>query len=124
MESQQIILMRMSRFLKEMLERGLATLPGIRIVDEVPDWAGLPAAIQQTGAQWVIVSLPPGDEMPEAANLVLAKHPAIRILNVAADGGHVTLKWIEPHEQSIDEFSMNELLMLLTNPTQAGARQA
>ena len=112
MEPQRIILTQIPRFLKEMLERALTDIPGVSIVGEITDWARLPAAIKQTEAQWVIVSLPSGEPMPEAADALLARHPAIRMLNMATDGGHVTLKWLEPHEQSIDELSMEELITL------------
>ncbi len=124
MEPQRIILMKMPRFLKEMLARALATVSSVRVVGELADWSELPAVLSRTDIQWVVASLPPNEQLPEAANLVLTRYPNIRILNVATDGGHVTLNWIEPHQQLIDEFSMNDLISLLTHPTQADARSS
>ena len=114
MEMQRIILAKVPRFLVETLRRALANVPGLQIVGEVADWALLPSAIQQTGAHWVIVSLPSSAETSHVVEGLLAAHPAIRVLNVATDGGHITLQWIEPRAQTIDDFSMSELVALLT----------
>jgi hypothetical protein len=115
MELQRIILAGVPRFLVETLQRALADVAGLQIVDEIADWALLPAAIQRTGAQWVIVSLPSNHETSQAVEGLLTAHPAIRLLNVATDGGHITLQWLEPHEQTIDDFSVPELVALLTS---------
>ncbi len=124
MESQHILFVSVPRFLSEMLRRTLANVAGLQIVGEVADWAMLPAAIRQTGAQWVIVSLPSDRETSQAVEALLASYPAIRLLNVATDGGHITLQWVEPRAQTIDDFSMGELVALLTSqpPTSLQAR--
>jgi hypothetical protein len=122
MEPQHIVLMKMPRFLKETLARALAPVASVRVVGELADWSELPAVLDRTDIQWVVASLPPDEPLPEAANLVLSRQPSLRLLNVAADGGHVTLNWIEPHQLSIDEFSMNDLISLLTHSTPAQAR--
>jgi len=116
MEPQRIILANVPRFLEEMLKRALANVPGLQIVGEVADWMTLPLAIKQTDAQWIIVSWPSGHPKLQTANELLAAHPTIRLLNIATDGGHITMQWVEPHKQAIDEFSLNDLITLLTNP--------
>jgi len=116
MESQRIILANVPRFLDEALKRALANISSLQIVGEVVDWAMLPSAIQRTGAQWVIVSLPSDRETSQAVEALLAAYPAIRVLNVATDGGHITLRWVEPRAETIDDFSMGELVALLTSP--------
>jgi len=115
MEPQRIILANVPRFLVETLQRALANVSGLQIVGQVADWAMLPAVIQQTGAQWVIASLPSGCETSQAVETLLTAYPAIRLLNVATDGGHITLQWVEPRAQTIDDFSMRELVALLTS---------
>ncbi len=116
MEPQRIILANVPRLLVETLQRALADESGLQIVGEFSDWAMVPAAIQQTGAQWVIVSLPSDPETSRTVEALLTAYPAIRLLNVATDGGHITMQWVEPHEQTIDEFSLADLIDLLTNP--------
>ena len=115
MEPQRIILANVPRFLVETLQRALANVSGLQIVGEVADWAMLPSAIQHTGAQWVIISLPSCRETSQAVETLLTAYPAIRLLNVATDGGHITLQWVEPRVQTIDDFSMRELVALLTS---------
>jgi hypothetical protein len=119
MEPRRIILVNVPRFLREVLERAFAKVPGLRIVSEIDDLARLPAVIEQTGAQWVIVSLPPGSKMSNLANLLLETHPAVRLVNVVTDGSHVEMRWVELHEQMLDEFSMSDLIALLQSERQS-----
>ena len=116
MESQRVILANVPPLLNEMLERAFVNVPGLRIVAEVADWAILPAVIQRTGASWVIVSVPSGPHISKLAEELLTSRPTIRLLNVATDGGHITLQWVEPRARTLDEFSMGELISLLTSP--------
>ena len=120
MEPQRILLANLPRFLEEMLRRAFADVAGLQIAGEVSEWAQLPAAIQQTGAQWIIVSLPTGPDTAHAVEVLLALFPAIRLLNVATDGGHITIQWVEHHEQTIDDFSLPELVALLTSQPPVG----
>lgn len=120
MEPQRILLANLPRFLAEMLRRAFADVAGLQIAGEVSEWAQLPAAIQQTGAQWIIVSLPTGHDTALAVEVLLASFPAIRLLNVATDGGHITIQWVEHHEQTIDDFSLPELVALLTSQPPVG----
>jgi hypothetical protein len=115
MEPRRIILAHVPRFLREMLERAFLNDPSLRIVAEVAELSEVSEAITRTGAQWVIVSLPPEGQLSSAADLLLAAHPSIRLMNVATDGSHVTMQWVEPREQMLDEFSMTDLISLLRN---------
>ena len=113
MEPRRIILAHVPRFLREMLERAFAKDPGLHIVAEVAELSDVSDAIARTSAQWVILSLPPAGQLSAAADRLLTAHPSIRLVNVVADGSHVTMQWVEPHEQMLDEFSMSQLIALL-----------
>ncbi len=115
MELQRIILVNVPRFLDETLQRALAPVSGLQIVEKVSDWVMLPEALQRTQAHWVIAALPADRTTSQAVEALLAAHPAIRLLNVASDGSHVTLQWVEPRAQTIDDFSLDDLVSLLTN---------
>ncbi len=39
---------------------------------------------------------------------------------LAAVSRHITLQWVEPRAQTIDDFSMPELVALLTSPPPMG----
>lgn len=113
MEPRQIVLAHVPRFLREMFQRAFEKVPGIHIADEVTDLAQLSAALDRTSARWVIVSLPPDESLAKVIDDLLAAHPAVRLLNVASDGRHVTMQWLEPHQQILDELSMGELIALM-----------
>jgi hypothetical protein len=118
MEPRRIILAQVPRFLRETLERAFDKAPGIRIVAGGADLAQLAAALDRTGAQWVIVSLPPNGIVVNGIDRLLAAHPSVRLMNVASDGSHVTMQWVEPRQQTLDTLSMSELIELLSmNPT-------
>ena len=124
MEPRRIILAHVPRFLREMLERAFAKVPGLQIVDAVADLSQVANAIARTDAHWVIVSLPPEGPLSTEVNRLLAAHPATRLVNVATDGSHVTLQWLEPHKQSLDEFSLGELIALLRDEPRDPANAA
>ena len=69
--------------------------------------------IKETGVEWVIASLPSDPGAFAVTDALFAIRPGVRLLNVAIDGGHITVRWVEPHEQTIDEFSLSELITLL-----------
>lgn len=125
MESQRIILVNVPRFLDEALQRAFAPVPDLQIVDKVSDWTKLPQVLQRTPADWIIAELPTNPETKQAVEALLATHPALRLLNVASDGSHITLQWVEPRAQTIDDFSLDELVSLLTKqpPPSHGPRR-
>jgi hypothetical protein len=113
MQPRRIIMVNGSRFLQEMLKRVIEKTPGLQVVDEINDLARLSSAIEQTGAQWVVVSYPPNGEMPKAVASSLAAHPSVRVLAVAPDGSHVKMKWVESREEILDDLSLDELIAVL-----------
>jgi hypothetical protein len=101
MQSRKIIMVDGSRFLREMLKRVIAKTPGLQLVDEITDLASLSSVIEQTGAQWMVVSYPPNGKLPEAVESSLATHPSVRVLALAADGSQVKMKWMEPRDSAV-----------------------
>jgi DNA-binding NarL/FixJ family response regulator len=101
MQPRKIIMVDGSRFLREMLKRVIAKTPGLQLVDEITDLASLSSAIEQTGAQWMVVSYPPNGKLPEAIESSLAAHPSVRVLALATDGSQVKMKWVEPRESAV-----------------------
>lgn len=122
MEPRQIVLAHVPRFLRDMLQRAFENVPGLRIVAEVADLAQLPAALDRTRAQWVIVSLPPDGTSASVVDHLLAAHPSVRVMNLATDGSHLTMQWVEPHQQTLDELSMSELIALLRDEPRGRVR--
>jgi DNA-binding NarL/FixJ family response regulator len=113
MQSRRIILVNGSRFLHEMLKRVIEKTPDLQVVDEVADLTRLSPAIAHTDAQWVIMSLPLDGEIPEVVRSLLIAHPSVRILAMATDGSQVRIKWLESHEEALDDLSLDELIAVL-----------
>lgn len=113
MQSHRIILANGSRFLHEMLKRVIEKTPDLQVVDEVADLTRLSPAIANTDAQWVIMSLPLDGEIPEVVKSLLIAHPSVRILAMATDGSQVRIKWLESHEEALDDLSLDELFAVL-----------
>jgi hypothetical protein len=120
METRRIVLAGESRLLMEMLGRAISKSPGLEVVDQVTDLASLPSAVERFGAQWVIISLRPEGRIPEVVSRLLAAHPSLLVLALAADGSQAKLEWMESHEKIFDQLSLNELVATLHSDHPAG----
>ena len=112
----RVILANKPRLLRGMLKHVLQKDPGLKVVGEVLDLEDLARTVEETGAEWVIVSLPPDGRIPERAEAVLASHPSINLLAVAMDGSQIKLKWIGPQEKDINCASLEDLMNVLHQP--------
>lgn len=113
MTKQRIILANSSRLLREMLNRILRKTDSLKVVREVSDQKELPDAIQQDDAEWLIMSLPEDEKMPEWVDVYMMEHPSLHILTVSPDGGRVRLRWLESHEEDLVDPSLDDLILVL-----------
>lgn len=109
----KVILANDSRLLREMLRRVLGRAPQLTIVAEVDDLRQLEPILAETGAHWIIVSLTPQDEFPGIVRSLLQVHSTAHGLAIAVDGSTVRVLHMEPNEQQVDVFSVEEILSLL-----------
>jgi DNA-binding NarL/FixJ family response regulator len=115
MPEQRIVLANGSRLLREMLKRILFKSENLEVVREVTDQKELPAAIEQSDPEWVIVSLSFDNGVPSWVDNYLAVHPSVRFMAVATDGSKVKMKWLEIHEQELNGLSLGDLIHVLEN---------
>lgn len=87
------------------------------MVREVSDLSTLPAAVEDSRAEWLIASLPAGDGIPDAANQLLADGLVVGVFAVADDGSRARFKWNGSVEKSLDGLSLAEMLDALRYPT-------
>jgi DNA-binding NarL/FixJ family response regulator len=113
-ELRRIILANQPRLLRKMLQRAIDHAPGLRVVGEISEPGGLAALLDQTGADWVIISLKPNGKTPDAVDRLLADYPSLRILAVAADGSQAKLVWTASYVEPLGELSLDRLLTLLS----------
>ena len=113
MQPSRIILANGSRFLHDMLKRVIEKTPDLQVVGEVTELARLPAAMVQIDAEWVVVPLSPDGKIPQVVESWLTAHPSVRVLAVATDGSQLRMKWLESHEEALDDLSLDELIEIL-----------
>jgi hypothetical protein len=85
----------------------------LQFVGEVLDQSGLPAAIDRTGAHWVILSFPPRGRLPWVTTVLKTRFPSVRILALATDGSRVRLERLEGPVGDLVDLSLAELLGML-----------
>jgi hypothetical protein len=113
MTEQRIILANGSRLLHEMLSRILIKTVNLQVVQEIKNRENLPTAIENSDAEWVIMALPADSAMPDWVDGYIVDHPRVRFMAVAADGSWVRTKWIETHEEELDDLSLRDLINIL-----------
>jgi hypothetical protein len=113
MTEQRIILANGSRLLHEMLSRIIVKTVNLQVVQEIKNRENLPTAIENSDAEWVIMALPVDSSMPEWVDNYIVDHPRMRFMAVANDGSWVRTKWMESHEEELDNLSLRDLINIL-----------
>lgn len=113
MSEQRIILANNSRLVREMLNRILIKTGNLKVVQEITDHENLPKAIDEHEAEWVIMTLPTDKDIPTWVDTYIVDHPQVRIMALANDGSWVKTKWIESHEEELDNLSLKDLIHIL-----------
>ena len=117
MSDQRIILATDSRLLREMLNRILIKAEHLEIVQQVADHENLPAALKEQDAEWIILTMPADNKVPDWADTYIIEHPFASIMSVSHDGGRVRMKWLDKREQDIVEPSLQQLINILEGST-------
>jgi len=115
MAGKRVILANSSRLLREMLNRILLKTNSLEVVREINDYEKLPSAINQSDAEWVIMSLPADRCLPDWVDTCLSHHPQVHFLAVSGDGSQVKTKWLENHEEDIFDLSLGDLIRIIEN---------
>jgi DNA-binding NarL/FixJ family response regulator len=115
MPEQRIILANGSRLLRDMLKRIIVKSENLDVIREVTDQKELPAAIEHSNPEWVIVSLAFDNGIPGWVDNFMAIHSSVRFMAVASDASTVKIKWLEIHEQELNGLSLSDLIQILEN---------
>ena len=113
MYAQRIILVNGSRLLGDMLHNVIYRADHLEMVQEVSRYEELPAAIENTNADWVLMSLPFEVSFPGWVDDHLAEHPAMRFLAIFISSGKVRLKWLGSPEEELENLSLDNLIRIL-----------
>jgi hypothetical protein len=117
----RILVANQPRVLRELLRRALEerrAQPGageLRVAGEVDDLQSLPAEIERTGADRVIVSLESDGALPGPVTPLVRRFPGVRFLGVAGDGSRLAVQW-QAHEELVNDPDLEALLGALDGP--------
>ena len=115
MQSSRVVMAIESRLLRGMLCRVIGNAPGLQVVGEVADPAALTSTVEATDARWVIVSIWPDGMLPEGLKRLLATHPAVCVLGMAADGSQAKIRCAGSPEKILNGLSLDELIAAVHN---------
>ena len=113
MKEQTIILLNGTTIARELFKKVIAKTPGLRIIADVEDTLRFPEVANQIDADWTLMILSPGEQVPEAVNQVIEQDSTLHLMTIVADGSRVQMKWMEPHEITLNEKNLKEILQIL-----------
>jgi len=113
MKPYRVILANQPRLLRSLLRRVLRKTGDIDVVGEVSDLENLPPKVEQTDAQWVIVSSWRNGDFPEAFRSLMVEHPALCLLGLAADGSQAIIHCPGAAEFTVSNLSLESLFATL-----------
>ena len=113
MQTSRVILANESRLLRAMLRRAISRAAGLQVVGEVTDPANLSTLLNQTEAQWVIVSIWPEGLLPGTVRSLLVNHSSLCILGMAPDGSQAKIVCGDFAQETRDGPSLDDLIAIL-----------
>lgn len=73
----------------------------------------LPAAIQNYGADWIVMELPDVGQMPEWVDNNIDVYPSMHFMAIPIDSSRVKLKWLESCEEEFTNLTSPDLIHIL-----------
>jgi len=106
----RVLVANRPRLMRELVLTTFADQPDIEIVGEVTHDSEIPASIEQTKPDFLVITLDDPSQRPAVCDTVLRQHPEIRIIAVAPNQNYSVHYWaslsihstnIEASEQGI-----------------------
>jgi chemotaxis response regulator CheB len=82
------------RLMRELILNTFADQPDIEIVGEVADEAEVPAAVDSSSPDFLVLSQDDTEHRPSICDEILRRHPALRIVAVAPDRNYSVHYWV------------------------------
>lgn len=99
--------------LQDLLHRSIDKIQGLEIVGETRDIEELPDLVEDQKAHWVIISLPWDENIPEVFDDLVDLTDDLSLMAISDSGDRVKIRRIEVREESIQEFSLEDLSSVL-----------
>lgn len=113
MESYRVVLANEPRLLRGLLHRVLQQAPGVQVVGQETDPTKLSSTVDESQADWVIVSLWQNGHLPASLRALVAEHPSLCLMGMAPDGSQARIWSLENGEQSLNGLSLDDFVATL-----------
>lgn len=118
LSTKRVLLADGSRLIREMLHHVLDQTDHIKVVEDIPDYAGLPVAIQRCEPEWVIVPLSYSQQAHPWLDSCMENHPTVRFIFVSPGQNRIKMKWQTSYEEEYSELSLREFIHILEKDLQ------
>ncbi len=113
MKTRRIVLANESRLLRKMLKCVIDKSSSLEIVGETQQFSEIKRLAEKHNAHWVIVTLSSTGDIPDQINNLLIPDSAISILAISNKGEKAKIRWVDLHEETYIDWSLEEMLTLL-----------
>jgi AmiR/NasT family two-component response regulator len=96
----RVLIANSPRLIRELIIETISDEPDIEIVGEVKNELELPAAVNRTAPDFVIVALEKHNRLPLVCNAILREHPGLKIIAIAPDRNSSMFYWTSLRVQS------------------------
>lgn len=111
-----VIVANEPRWLRDMLARVLDKVVGLQTRTATADPAGVSRMVRLVRSakpDWVVLTLSPDGELPSEAGSLTEEQPSLGVIGIAGDGGCVKLQRNGFVSETIRDFSLKELAVLI-----------
>jgi DNA-binding NarL/FixJ family response regulator len=109
MDEIRVVLGNQSKLLRDLLRRSIQKIERVKIVGETQRVEMLPALVKDKRADWVILSLPQDESIPEAFHDLAALEEELSLMAISNAGDKVIIRRIEVQEESYQKFCLEDL---------------
>jgi len=109
MDEIRVVLGNQTRLLRDLLRRSIQKIENIKIVGETQRVENLPAVVKDKRADWVILSLPRDESVPDVFHDLAALEEELSVMAISNTGCKVIIRRIEVQEESYQKFSLKDL---------------
>jgi DNA-binding NarL/FixJ family response regulator len=117
METYRIVLATQAHLLHGMLKQVLEKAPGLEVVGETEQTDEIIDLVEKIHPNWVIVSLPPNDEIPQSLIELLTKEPMMAVMAISDDATRFKVKWPDQPEAIFAGVSLETMISILNEQT-------
>jgi DNA-binding NarL/FixJ family response regulator len=122
----RVLVANTPRLMRELILTTFADQPDIEIVGEVSDEAGIPEIVDRTLPDALVISQNALGERPSICDIVLQRHPALKIIAVASDQNYSVHYWasFDIHSRDVEPSEAGILDVLRSKTNEIGSAKS